>query len=87
MFHGSDASLRRGAKVNKAGVFLLIVGLILSVYTGFSYVTRERLVDFQDVGGSQVSQDSVYWQPYVGIGVMIVGGLFLRLNRKQALAN
>ena len=65
------------------GIILLIIGLIMSLYSGFTYFTKEKIVD---VGGLEITADNphtVNWQPYVGIGIAVVGGVVLLLSRKQ----
>ena len=65
------------------GIILLIVGLVMSLYSGFTYVTKEKIVD---VGGLEITADNphtVNWQPYVGIGIAVAGGVLLLLGRKK----
>jgi len=57
----------------------------MTIYTGFTYFTREKVVD---LGGREITKDNqntVNWQPYVGIGIMMIGGVVLMLgvNRKD----
>ena len=69
-----------------AGIIILIVGVLMTVYTGFTYVTKEKIVD---VGELQITKDKehfVNWQPYVGIGLMVIGGAVLIFGRKKSLA-
>ncbi len=69
-----------------AGIIILILGLVMTLYTGFTYVTREKVLD---VGGLELTKNDhhdVNWQPYVGIGVMVIGGVTLMLSRKKSLA-
>jgi hypothetical protein len=69
-----------------AGIILLVLGLLMTLYSGFSYVTKEKVVD---LGGLEITADKqhdVNWQPYVGIGAMVVGGVVLVLGRKKTLA-
>ena len=71
--------------MKKAGIVILLVGLLMTTYTGFTYFTREKVVD---LGGREITKDNqntVNWQPYVGIGIMIIGGivLILGVNRKD----
>lgn len=54
-----------------AGIIIFMVGLIMTVYTGFTLVTREKVVDFGDLETTKDNHHSVSWQPYVGIGVMV----------------
>lgn len=67
------------------GIIILIVGLVMTLYTGFTYVTKEKVVD---LGGLEITQDDqhvVSWQPYVGIGLMVLGGALVMLDRKKLL--
>ena len=69
-----------------AGIILLIVGLLMTIYTGFTYVTQDKILD---VGGLELTRDdhhTISWQPYVGIATMVIGGVVLVLGRKKSLA-
>jgi hypothetical protein len=70
--------------VRTAGIILLVVGLLMTLYTGFTYVTKEKVVD---LGGLEITADdqhNVQWQPYVGIGTMVVGGAALLIGRRKS---
>jgi hypothetical protein len=66
-----------------AGIILLVVGLVMTLYTGFTYVTKEKVVDVGPLEITADDQHSVQWQPYIGIGLMVVGGAALLLGRKK----
>ena len=69
-----------------AGIIILIVGLLMTIYTGFTYVTQDKILD---VGGLELTKDdhhTISWQPYVGIAAMVIGGVVLVLGRKKPLA-
>jgi hypothetical protein len=68
-----------------AGIVIVTIGLLMSLYTGFQYVTREKVVD---LGSIEVTKDSDHddsWPFYLGIGIMVVGGLILTVGRKRHL--
>ena len=71
--------------MKKVGIVILLVGLLMTTYTGFTYFTREKVVDIGKLEITKENQHSVNWQPYVGIGIMIIGGvvLVLGVNRKD----
>jgi len=71
--------------MKKAGIVILLVGLLMTTYTGFTYFTREKVVDIGKLEITKENQHSINWQPYVGIGIMIIGGvvLVLGVNRKD----
>jgi len=68
-----------------AGNILLIVGLLMTLYTGFTYVTKEKVVDLGNLEITRDDEHNVNWQPYVGIGAMVIGGVVLILGRKKLL--
>jgi len=71
--------------MKKAGIVILLVGMLMTTYTGFTYFTREKVVDIGKLEITKENQHSINWQPYVGIGIMIIGGvvLVLGVNRKD----
>jgi hypothetical protein len=72
--------------VKTAGIIILIVGLLMTLYTGFTFVTKEKVLD---VGGLELTRDdhhTISWQPYVGIAAIVIGGVLLVASRKKPLA-
>jgi uncharacterized membrane protein YidH (DUF202 family) len=67
------------------GIIILIVGLLMTIYTGFNYVTKEKVVDLGELEITKDNQHNVHWQPYLGIGMMVIGGVVLILGRKKLL--
>jgi uncharacterized membrane protein YidH (DUF202 family) len=68
-----------------AGIIILIVGLLMTIYTGFTYVTKEKVVDLGELEITKDNHHTVNWQPYAGIGMMVIGGVVLILGRKKSL--
>jgi hypothetical protein len=68
-----------------AGIIILIVGLLMTLYTGFTYVTKEKVVDLGPLEITKNNEHAINWQPYVGIGVMVFGGAVLLLSRKKTV--
>jgi len=67
-----------------AGVIILIVGLLMTLYTGFTYVTKEKVVDLGKLEITKDSEHNVHWQPYFGIGMIVIGGVVLILDKKKS---
>ncbi len=75
----------RSKTLKTAGIALLILGLLMTLYTGFTYITKDKVVELGDLVITKDREHSVNWQPYLGIGVMIVGGVALILSRKKSV--
>jgi hypothetical protein len=65
------------------GVIILIVGLLMSIYTGFSYVTKEDVVEIGDLEVTTEEEHEANWSPYLGPGVMVVGVVVLMMGARR----
>ena len=64
------------------GIVLAIIGIIMIVYTGFNYVTTEKVVDLGPIQINAEKNHPVQWSPIVG-AVMLVGGVILLVIDKK----
>lgn len=58
------------------GIILVIVGVIMLVWTGFSFTKKEKVVDIGSLEITADKKEQVNWPPYVG-GVVLVAGIVL----------
>ncbi len=65
------------------GLAILIIGLLMSLYTGFNYVTREKVVDIGDIEITADKNHTASWSPFIGIGVMVIGGVVFLYGKKK----
>jgi hypothetical protein len=68
-----------------AGIIIFFIGLLMTIYTGVTYATREKVVDLGTLEVTVDNQHTINWQPYVGIGTMVIGGVVFVLGRKKSL--
>jgi len=66
-----------------AGIVLAIIGLLMIIYTGFNYVTTEKVVDIGPVKINKEKNHYVQWPPIVG-AVLLVGGIAIIVFGKKA---
>jgi hypothetical protein len=59
------------------GIILLVSGILLSIYSTFTFVTKEKLVDIGSIEISKDKKHTVDWSPYLGVALIISGGLVL----------
>jgi len=64
------------------GLILIIVGIVMLVWTGFSYTKKEKVVDAGPIQISADKEKSVNWPPYVG-GIILVAGVFVFVASKR----
>jgi hypothetical protein len=67
------------------GILFLVAGIIMLIWTGFSYTRREKVVDAGPVHISADKQKTVSWPPYAG-GILAVAGVVMLVtgNRRSA---
>jgi hypothetical protein len=70
-----------------AGNIIFIIGLLMTLYTGFTYVTREKVVDLGEIEITKEKEHSLNWEPYIGVGVMIVGVGLSMVGRRKSMTN
>lgn len=68
--------------MKKLGIVLSILGIIMIIYTGFNYVTTEKVVDLGPIKINQEKNHPVQWSPIVGV-VLLVGGIVLVVSGKK----
>lgn len=77
-----------GAKPAKAGmkavgVLLLILGILALGYQGFTYVTRDKVVDLGPVEVTQEKTKTVYLPPILGV-VALAAGIALLVSGSRS---
>ncbi len=69
--------------MKKIGIIIIIIGLGLTIFTAFTFFTREKVVD---IGKIQITRDEPHhlnWSPLAGIAVMVIGGAVVWLSSKK----
>ncbi|MGY3052067.1 putative membrane protein [Pedobacter sp. UYEF25] len=65
------------------GLILIVVGILMLVWTGFTYTKKEKIVDAGPIQISADRQKDVNWPPYVGGIVLIAGVIVLATSKKR----
>lgn len=65
------------------GVILIIVGIIMLSYSGFNYVTTERVVDIGPVHINAEKNNFVKLSPVLGL-ILLIGGVIFLLKSKKS---
>lgn len=64
------------------GFVLIALGIIMLIWTGFTYTKKEKVIDAGPIQVSADKQKTVYWPPYAG-GILIIGGVILVATAKK----
>ncbi|HTE28856.1 MAG TPA: hypothetical protein VK666_00670 [Chryseolinea sp.] len=60
------------------GIVLLVVGLVMTVFTGFNVITKKKVVDLGPVEINKEEKTPIFWSPVTG-GILAVAGLVIVL--------
>lgn len=69
--------------MKKIGIALFVVGLLFTIFTGFKYFTREKIVDVGSLKITTSIPHRVNWSPYLGAGFMIAGGVIFLMGKNK----
>lgn len=64
-------------KTKGIGMALLVIGIIMTIYTGFNYVTTKKVVDLGPIQINKKENYPVQWAPIVGVIILVIGGFLV----------
>ncbi|WP_029275212.1 hypothetical protein [Pedobacter borealis] len=64
------------------GIILIVVGIAMLIWTGFSYTKKEKIVDAGPIQISADKEKSINWPPYAG-GIILVAGVIVFVASKK----
>jgi uncharacterized membrane protein len=64
------------------GIVLIVIGVVLFIWTGFTYTKKEKIIDAGPIQVSADREKSVNWPPYAG-GVVLVAGVIIFLGSRK----
>ena len=64
------------------GLVLTVLGIVMLVWTGFSYTKKEKVVDAGPIQISADKEKNVNWPPYVG-GIILIAGVVILVGSKK----
>lgn len=67
------------------GIVLLVAGIIMTVFTGFTLVTRKKVVDLGAVEIKKEERTPIYWSPITGAVLMAAGVVIVLLGKDKKI--
>jgi len=64
------------------GIILVVIGILMMLYTGFNYVTTEKVVDLGPLQINEKENHPVQWSPIVG-ALLLAGGIVIIVTNKK----
>jgi len=64
------------------GIIVIIIGILMFVFTGFNFTTKEKVVDLGPIQVDKEKNHPIRWSPIIG-GILVVGGIALVIMDKK----
>lgn len=64
------------------GILLIVIGGIMTVFTGFNIITREEVVDIGPLEVNKEEKTPVYWSPVTGAILLVAGVVIVATSRR-----
>jgi UDP-N-acetylmuramyl pentapeptide phosphotransferase/UDP-N-acetylglucosamine-1-phosphate transferase len=64
------------------GIVLIVIGIVLMLFTGFTFVTKKNVADIGPIEINKEQRHSVPWSPITG-GVLLIAGVVLVVSGKK----
>jgi len=61
---------------------MIVIGIVMLIWTGFTYTKKEKVVDAGPIQISADRQKTVNWPPYAG-GILLIGGVIIFVTAKK----
>lgn len=65
------------------GIVIIVLGIIMTIYTGFNFKTTEKVVDIGPIEINKEENHPLKWKPIVGILIIAVGGVMVAKGGKK----
>ncbi len=60
--------------MKKAGIVILIIGLLITITTGIKFITKEKVLEIGELEITRDKSHNLAWSPLIGVAVMVIGG-------------
>ncbi len=62
---------------------MIIVGLLITIFTGLSFTRKETVLKVGDFEVEQEKEHDLSWPPLAGVGVMVAGVVILLIGKRK----
>lgn len=71
-------------KTRTLGLCLVVVGVLMIAYTGFNFITTEKVVDLGPLEINSKKNNLVEWSPIAGVALLVGGLVVIVAGRNRA---
>ena len=64
-------------KTRTIGIVVIILGIAMTIFTGFNFKTTEKVVDLGPIQINKEENHPMQWKPILGMLIVVVGGVLV----------
>lgn len=64
-------------------IILIVVGAIMTVFTGFNVITKKEVADIGPIEINKEEKTPIYWSPVTGGIILAAGVVLLLVSRRK----
>lgn len=68
------------------GILLIVIGAIMTVFTGFNLITKEEVADVGPIEINKTEKTPIYWSPITGAILLVAGVVIVATSRRSTRA-
>ncbi len=68
------------------GIILIVIGAIMTVFTGFNLITKEEVADIGPIEINKTEKTPIYWSPITGAILLVAGVVIVATTRNSSRA-
>lgn len=68
--------------MKKAGIIIIMIGIVVTIVTGVSFFTKEKVLDLGKIEVTKAEKHTASWSPLWGVGIMVFGGALILFGKK-----
>lgn len=65
------------------GILLIVIGAIMTVFTGFNIISKKEVADVGPVEINKTEKTPVYWSPVTGAILLVAGVVILATTKRS----
>ncbi|MFA9372439.1 MAG: hypothetical protein ACERIH_12080 [Labilibaculum antarcticum] len=69
--------------IKKAGLIILLIGVVMTIFTTFSFFTKENVINMGDIQITRNQHHNLEWSPFIGLAVIGLGGIVIVLATRK----
>lgn len=76
----------KASTMKTLGILLIVIGGIMTVFTGFNIITKKEVVDVGPLEVNKEEKTPVYWSPVTGAILLVAGVVILATTKRGSNA-